>query len=116
MVKFISTALVALAISSVALAPFTTQAFAGEEKVAHGKPKAGGGGFHGGSTGGHSGGFGGKGAAAGVAAGIIGLAIGAIAVDAIEKANAPHGCHDEMQPLFDGYGNQVSSHRVRVCN
>jgi hypothetical protein len=59
------------------------------------------------------------GAGAGIAAGIFGAAIGATVVDALAHANAaapPPGCHFEDQPLFDASGQQVSSHRVRVCN
>jgi hypothetical protein len=113
MIKLISAGVVALMVSSVVVPVFDAPAFAAEEKLHH-HAKGGGGGLHGGG-----GGLGGGNKGAGVAAGVLGLAIGAIVIDALAHANSPApraGCHYENQPLFDAYGHQVSSHRVRVCD
>lgn len=110
MLKAVSPIFFAFALSG-ALVPFL-MAPAGAEELHH---PAKGAGVHGGGS--HGGAFHGGGGV-GVVGGILGLAAGAVAIDAIANANRPvhpPGCYYEIQPLFDADGNQVSTHRVRVC-
>lgn len=122
MVKLALAVLVGVAIAGGVPTAFVSSAFAEDPDVHHhdkdAKPGA-----HGAAHGVKPGGLGGGGA--GIAAGIFGAAIGATVVDAITHASAPDpgpapapaaGCHFENQPLFDASGQQVASHRVRVCN